>query len=124
MSKEHVANPDVDSLLDAGENYLREAEESLHRSEYDGVGETYFKAVAACLQAACQRVGVEFGGKADYFHAMEELTARTGADWAEKALSVAFILHQNDERGFLSHDQIRRFGQDVRRLVRWLKTIG
>ena len=124
MANEQNEKQDAGKLVEAGEGYLLQAEESLQKLQYDGVGETYLKAVAACLQAACHRLGVEFNAKTDYFHAMEELTARTGADWAEKSLCVAFILHQNDEKGFLSHDQIRRFGQDVRRLVRWLKNLS
>jgi len=109
-------------LKDAGEEYLQRAEEKLRDREYLKVGELYFKAVAAQLRSACTRLDVEFKGKEDYFPSMAELTARAGGvDWAERSLCQAVILHQNDERDFLTHDQVRRFGGDVRRLIRWLK---
>ena len=111
-------------LLEAGEKYVAAAEEALRKKEYQKVGSQYFRAVAAYLQAACQRHGIPFGGKEDYFRALEELTARTGVDWAEKAFCQVMVLLQNDEQGILTNDQVRRFSQDVRRLARWLRAVA
>ncbi len=111
-------------LLEAGAKYMQEAEEGLRKKEYGSVGGAYFKCIAAFLQAACQRQGIPFGGKEDYFRVLEELTARTGVDWAEKTLCQAMVLVQNDEQGILTNDQVRRFSQEVRRLARWLKGLA
>jgi hypothetical protein len=107
----------------AGDSYMKEAEQKLKAREYREVGALYFKAVAAHLQAACERRGIDFAGKDQYFVAIEELTSQTGAEWAERALCELVVLHHNDERGYLTHGQVRRFAQDGRRLVRWMKSL-
>ena len=106
-----------------GGDLMQAAEELLRNKEYRKVGSEYFKAVAALLQAACLKRKVPFSGKDDYFTAIEELTSQLGADWVERAMCEVVILQQNDEKGFLTHGQVRRFAQSARRLARWLQNL-
>lgn len=105
----------------AGEEFMQSAEELLRKKEYRKVGAEYFKTMATLLNAACLKRDIPFTGKDDYFAAMEELTSQLGAEWAERALCEVVIIQQNDEKGFLTHGQVRRFAQSARRLARWLQ---